>query len=138
VLLGLFVIHGNPWVCLIGLAFFGLAYSAIVAAEEDYLGSRFGEQYAAYCRRVHRWVPDLRGLRRSIGDMPFDWRRVIVKEYGSAYAWMAGAVLLLVYQRAPELTPGWLASAGIALGLLTAAWGAARLYKKRGAPNRLT
>jgi hypothetical protein len=51
---------------------------------------------------------------------------------------MAGAVLLLVYQRASELAPGRLASAGIALGLLTAAWGAARLYKKRGASNRLT
>jgi hypothetical protein len=87
---------------------------------------------------VHRWVPDLRGLRRSVDKMRFDWQRVVVKEYGSAYAWMAGAVLLLVYQGARDLTKGGVVSAGIALGVLTAAWGAARYYKKRGSPNRLT
>jgi protein-S-isoprenylcysteine O-methyltransferase Ste14 len=139
VLLGLFMIHGNPWVHVLGGGFFVAAYSAIVAAEEDYLRRRFGTQYAEYCRRVRRWMPDVRALGRSIGGMRFDWRRVIVKEYGSAYAWMAGAVLLLVYQRAPGLTRADVTRAAIALALLTAGWGAARYYKKRGPrPRPLT
>ncbi len=139
VLLGLFMVHGNPWVFVFGGGFFALAYAAIVAAEEEYLMAKFGDQYAEYCRRIHRWLPDLRGLGRSIEGMRFDWRRVVVKEYGSAYAWLAGAVLLLVYQRAPALTAATVVSAGIVLGLLTAGWGAARLYKKRGpGPTPLT
>jgi protein-S-isoprenylcysteine O-methyltransferase Ste14 len=130
VLLGLFMIHGHPWVYALGGAFFLFGYSAIVAAEEDYLRGKFGESYVEYCRRVSRWLPDFRGLRRSLEGMRFDWRRVVVKEYGSAYAWTVGAVLLLVYERS-ELTAATLATAGIALGLLTAGWIAARYYKKR-------
>src|SRR5690606_19893678 len=37
ILLGLFIIHNNPWVYLLGFGFFLSAYSAIVVAEEDYL-----------------------------------------------------------------------------------------------------
>lgn len=131
VLLGLFMIHGNTWVYALGGAFFLFGYSAIVAAEEDYLRGKFGEQYVVYCRRVSRWLPDFRGLTRSLEGMRFDWRRVVVKEYGSAYSWTVGAVLLLVYEHSPELAASTLATAGSTLGLLTAGWAAARYYKKR-------
>jgi protein-S-isoprenylcysteine O-methyltransferase Ste14 len=97
VLLGLFVIHGNPWVFAFGLPFFLFAYCAIVAAEEAYLRGKFGTEYEEYCRRVNRWLPNLRGLRRSLEGMRFAWRRVVFKEYGSTYAWCAGALLLLSY-----------------------------------------
>jgi protein-S-isoprenylcysteine O-methyltransferase Ste14 len=130
VLLGLFMIHGHPWVYALGGAFFLFGYSAIVAAEEDYLRGKFGESYAMYCQRVSRWLPDFRGLRRSLEGMRFDWRRVVVKEYGSAYAWTVGAVLLLVYERS-ERTPATFATAGSVLALLTVGWIAARYYKKR-------
>ncbi len=131
VLLGLFMIHDNPWVYVLGGAFFLFGYSAIVAAEEDYLRGKFGEQYVAYCQRVNRWLPDLRGLTRSLEGMRFDWRRVVVKEYGSAYSWTMGAVLLLVYERSPEVPAAMLSTAAVVLGLLTAGWIAARYYKKR-------
>jgi protein-S-isoprenylcysteine O-methyltransferase Ste14 len=131
VLLGLFMIHGHPWVYALGGAFFLFGYSAIVAAEEDYLREKFGESYVMYCRRVSRWLPDFRGLKRSLEGMQFDWRRVVVKEYGSAYAWTVGAVLLLVYERSAALTAATFAIAASALGLLTAGWIAARYYKKR-------
>jgi protein-S-isoprenylcysteine O-methyltransferase Ste14 len=45
---GLFVIHSNPWVYLIGTMFFFTAYSAIVAAEESYLFGKFGKDYERY------------------------------------------------------------------------------------------
>lgn len=99
VLLGLFILHNNPWVYALGMAFFLFAYNAIVAAEEAYLADRFGEEYAAYCRKANRWIPDFRGLRRSTDGMRFAWRRVLVKEYGSTYAWCATALLLLAHDR---------------------------------------
>jgi protein-S-isoprenylcysteine O-methyltransferase Ste14 len=102
-----------------------------VAAEEDYLQRKFGEEYVAYGQRVNRWLPDLQGLTRSLEGMRFDWRRVIVKEYGSTYYWTVGAVLLLVYERSPKLSEAALSTAAVVLGVLTAGWLAARYYKKR-------
>jgi hypothetical protein len=134
VLLGLFIIHNNTWVYVLGLPFFGFAYRAIVAAEEAYLRQKFAAAYDDYCRRVPRWLPDLRGLSRSLEGFRFDRKRVIVKEYGSAYAWTATAVLLLAYEAVtrsdytdelPRLTV-----LAILLALLTAGWAAARYMKK--------
>jgi protein-S-isoprenylcysteine O-methyltransferase Ste14 len=97
VLLGLFIIHGNIWVYVLGVPFFLFAYRAIVAAEEAYLRGKFGEEYEEYCRRVNRWLPDFRGLRRTMRSMRFVWRRVLLKEYGSTYAWCSAALVLLAY-----------------------------------------
>jgi protein-S-isoprenylcysteine O-methyltransferase Ste14 len=97
VLLGLFMIHNNPWVYLLGTGFFLFAYSAIVAAEEAYLRDHFGEEYDDYCRHVNRWLPDFRGLRKSMRAMQFAWRRVVVKEFNSTYSWCGGAIVLLAY-----------------------------------------
>jgi protein-S-isoprenylcysteine O-methyltransferase Ste14 len=134
VLLGLFLIHGNRWVLALGVPFFLLGYTAIVAAEEAYLRDKFGDAYAAYVRDVPRWLPRLRGLRRSLGGMRFNWRRVVLKEYGSTYAWTAGAIVLMAadtlayhpyHARAAHLTFLW-----VCLALLTIAWGTARYLKK--------
>jgi protein-S-isoprenylcysteine O-methyltransferase Ste14 len=133
VLLGLFIIHGHPWVVVLGLAFFGFAYRAIVAAEEAYLGAKFPE-YDDYCRRVRRWLPDFHGLRASLEGFEFDWKRVVVKEYGSAYAWTASVVFLLVYETLihdhDRRGPGYLAVLAGVLAVLTLGWAAARYLKK--------
>lgn len=134
VLLGLFIIYNNPWVYLLGIGFFGLGYAAIVAAEEAYLRGKFGEPYDAYMRDVPRWLPRLRGFRQSVAGMRFNWRRVLLKEYGSTYAWTAGALALmaadtLAYhsydERARYLNLLWM---GIAL--LTVGWATTRYLKK--------
>jgi protein-S-isoprenylcysteine O-methyltransferase Ste14 len=134
ILLGLFVLHNNPWVYLLGMAFFLFAYRSIVAAEESYLGERFGEQYVDYCHRVNRWLPDFRGLRRSIAGMPFVWRRVVTKEYGSTYAWCATALLLLAYQIltyfAYEERRSSLNALALLLILLTVTWAMLRHLKR--------
>lgn len=98
VLLGLFIIHNNPWVYALGVPFFVIGYAAIVAAEEAYLHEKFGAAYDAYARDVPRWFPRLRGLQQSLEGMRFNWKRVVSKEYGSTFAWAAGAVLLMVYE----------------------------------------
>jgi protein-S-isoprenylcysteine O-methyltransferase Ste14 len=99
ILAGLFIIHNSPWVYLIGGVYFLIAYLAIVAAEETFLSGRFGGEYAAYCARVNRWWPRLRGLRATMQGMAFNWRRVLVKDYASACTWMITALLLIGYER---------------------------------------
>ncbi len=134
VLSGLFIIHNNPWVYLLGGSFVLFAYRAIVAAEETYLRARFGAEYEDYCRRVRRWLPDFRGLGRSLDGYRFDWRRLLVKEYGTAYVWTAAALLLLAYE---VLTRSdyrqearHLAMLALLLAFATAGWAAARYVKK--------
>jgi protein-S-isoprenylcysteine O-methyltransferase Ste14 len=134
VLLGLFIIYNNQWVYGLGIAFFGLGYTAIVAAEEAYLREKFGGAYLAYARDVPRWFPRLQGLRRSLSGMRFNWRRVLLKEYGSTFAWTAGAIALLTAEtlghhayaeRASYLNALW-----AALVVLTAGWATTRYLKK--------
>jgi protein-S-isoprenylcysteine O-methyltransferase Ste14 len=133
VLLGLFLIHGNPWVFAIGVPFFLLGYAAIVAAEEAYLRDKFGDAYGSYVHDVPRWFPRLRGLRRSLAGMHFNWRRVVLKEYGSTYAWTLGAVVLMAADTLAyfpyEARATYLNTLAVCLGLLTIGWGTARYLK---------
>ncbi len=136
ILIGLFLIHGNPWVLALGSGFFLSGYAAIVAAEEHYLAGRFGTAYQEYVRDVPRWLPRLRGLGRSLAGMEFDWSRVVTKEYGSTFVWMGGAVLLLVQDTL--MYHPWreretqLQVLGAAMGVLFVGWGTARFLKKTG------
>jgi protein-S-isoprenylcysteine O-methyltransferase Ste14 len=95
---GLFAIFNSPAVYLIGVPFVLLVYVSIVAAEEEYLRRRFGSEYADYCRRVHRWLPDFRGLRKTMQGMNFWGTRVVLREYGSTYAWVSTVLALLAYE----------------------------------------
>lgn len=95
---GLFLLHNNPWVYAIGVPFVLFVYVSIVAAEEDYLRGKFGQEYEAYCRRVNKWVPSFRGLRKSLEGMTFHWHRLLVKEHGSTFAWITAALFLLAYE----------------------------------------
>lgn len=98
ILAGLFVIHNNGWVYLIGGVFFITAYIAIVAAEERFLLQKFGEEYEEYCARVNRWLPDPRGLTETMQSMAFNWRRVLLKDYASCYVWVMTALALMYYE----------------------------------------
>ncbi|MBI2803010.1 MAG: isoprenylcysteine carboxylmethyltransferase family protein [Gammaproteobacteria bacterium] len=100
ILAGLFVIHNHPLVYVLGGAFFGLAYIAVVRAEETYLGSKFGVAFTAYCARVPRWLPRFGGLTQTVTGMRFNWRRVVSKEMESCIVWVMTALLLLAYEAA--------------------------------------
>ena len=93
-LAALLVIVNNLWAYLIGGGFFLFAYVAIVVAEETYLAGKFGGEYEDYCRRVNRWLPNVRGLAATMNSMTFNWRRVVIKEYSSVYSWCVVALLL--------------------------------------------
>jgi protein-S-isoprenylcysteine O-methyltransferase Ste14 len=134
ILAGLFIIWNSPLMYAIGVPFFLLGYRAIVAAEESYLGRQYGAEYADYCRRTPRWWPRLGGIAAATDGMSFNWRRVILKEYGSAAYWMAGALVLLwLKARRYAMLEGttaraWPWFAGIAT--IAILWGYARYLKK--------
>lgn len=98
ILMGLFIVHNHPAVYLLGVLFFGLAYIAIVSAEEAYLEIRFGAEYGSYCAHLPRWRPRLRGIRATLAAMQFNWRRVLAKEFSSFVVWGLTITGLLVYE----------------------------------------
>ncbi|HEY5597447.1 MAG TPA: isoprenylcysteine carboxylmethyltransferase family protein [Kiloniellales bacterium] len=132
---GLFVIHNNPWVYLLGGTFFLVSYGAIVAAEEEYLAAKFGDDYADYCRKVGRWLPTLRGLGRTLRSMSFNWRRVIMKDYSTVHTWSTTVLGLVAYQIVVErgfaARPALLVIAVAVVALALAALGV-RALKKSG------
>ncbi len=79
----------------IGMSFFLIAYRAIVAAEEAYLKDRFGREYEEYCCKVNRFIPDFSGFRNTLNGMAFNWKRLVLKEYGSMFTWSAGMILVV-------------------------------------------
>jgi protein-S-isoprenylcysteine O-methyltransferase Ste14 len=134
ILTGLFVIWNSALMYAVGVPFFLLGYRAIVAAEEAYLGRQYGVEYANYTKQVPRWWPRLGAVRAATNGLTFNWRRVIVKEYGSAAYWMAGAaVLLWVKARRYAALDGTTASAWpywTAVVLVAVLWCWARYLKK--------
>lgn len=135
ILYGLLIIFNNPVGYLVIAPFLTFFYAAIVASEEAYLRGRFGAAFEDYCRRVPRWIPDFRGVGASIAGMRFNWPRLVRKEYGSAFAWIAGALLLRVWEVAtlpayaaerPRLA--WYA---VPFALAAIGWTVARVMKKK-------
>lgn len=99
IILGLGLIANNLWWYLIMLPGFIGVYWSIVLAEEEYLSHQFGPEYAEYRRSVNRFFPRLTGLWTSCTQYPFDWRRVLRKEYSVACSWLCMGVGLLIWER---------------------------------------
>jgi len=118
VLLGILLMHGSPWVIVLGGAFYLASYGAIVAAEERFLREKFGDAYRAYCADVPRWGLRLSGMRETFRGFSFNWRRVVVKEYSSI---CTGAVMVLLVVGEEALAGEGLAAARPALWTVAAA-----------------
>lgn len=136
VLCGLFLIHSSVWVYTIGIPFFLLAYVAIVAAEEDYLRRKFGADYERYCAEVPRWLLRLAGLSESLQGMRFNWRRVVVKEYGTTFTLAATVLALFAYETVTqksltEVQPTLIVLCAV-FSFLVVAYAVARYLKKSG------
>jgi protein-S-isoprenylcysteine O-methyltransferase Ste14 len=134
---GLAIVHGSLWFYFFGIPFFVFAYLAIVAAEEDFLRREFGSAYENYCRRVNRFLPSVRGLRRTLEHLTFDWKKVVRKEYGTPFAWMSGMLAIVMVERVvtPDafLAPHTQAAIAVTWAVLALAYLTARILKKRGA-----
>ena len=96
VLFGIFIIWNAPLLYLIGVPFTLLGYNGIVAAEEAFLRGKFGAAYDEYCRTTNRWIPDFRKAPEALRGIPFNWRRVLLREYGSWTAWISTAGVMII------------------------------------------
>ena len=131
---GLFLIWNSAAMYVLGVPFFLLGYRAIVAAEEAYLGRQYGDAYARYAREVPRWWPRLGSARAATAGMDFNWRRVVLKEYGSAAYWVAGAAVLLLLKERRYATLTGAAPRSLpyvaAIAVVAVLWAWARVLKK--------
>ncbi len=68
-LLGAALFYGSPWLLAYTAAFALWAHLFVVRYEEPRLRRTFGDDYAAYTRRVDRWLPrrPTRGGREAVG-----------------------------------------------------------------------
>ena len=96
VIAGLGLASNSLFFMAVGVPLFLFAYRAIVAAEENFLRQKFGPQFDDYCARVNRFLPNLSGITQTARSMEFKWRRLLIKEYGSTFAWTAGMLLLVM------------------------------------------
>lgn len=130
-------VAANSWsTILIGVPMALFMYACIIAAEEQYLRTRFGGEFQMYCTHVPRWLPRLRGLRRTMRSMHFRWRRVLVKEYGTPFGWINVLAAVTLYNfwsdgewatRHDEIALV-LAAVGVTVAFWIAAW---RLKRSR-------
>ena len=124
----------------VAVPFFVFAYWAIIAAEENWLRNKFGQEFDDYCARVNRLLPKLSGFSQTLAGMQFNWRRLITAEYGSAYLWMA-AIPLVTLKNAwmegryySDRAVTWAAWSFLAAATL--AYLLARILKKSGVLRR--
>lgn len=98
ILFGLFMVHNNPWIYCLGGVFFAVAYSTIIAAEEYFLKNKFGTEYETYCENVPRLLPNFSRYNQGRRGMSFNWRRALIKDYSSIYAWVMVILFIDIQQ----------------------------------------
>lgn len=134
-LLGVGVLANSLVYVAIVIPIFLFIYQAIVFAEENFLRGKFGTGFDNYCKKVNRWLPNIKGLGKTFSGMKFNWRRWILKEHTTQFIWLIGVTLIILLNY-PELT-GYDKSwrnllAGIILGSLLLIYMLIRYLKKSG------
>ncbi|HET7786025.1 MAG TPA: isoprenylcysteine carboxylmethyltransferase family protein [Myxococcales bacterium] len=119
---GLCLVAHDPWLLLLAAFLFWVQYRAIIAAEEEFLRSRFGAEFDAWCARVPRFWP-LPG--HAAAPRPWDGRRALRKEHNPAASWLALCIVLVASDHLREPLWPWV----VALALLAVAWLSAKGWK---------
>ena len=78
---------------------FCLFYLAIIKAEENFLISKFPEEYPEYKSRSNALLPKLSSLNTFYRGHKFNFVRVIKKEYGATFLYVSGMLALLFKQK---------------------------------------
>jgi len=109
-------------------------YQAVTLAEEAYLRNKFGPTFDQYCERVPRWWPRLAGLKDTLREAQFNWKRTLVKEYSAPLGWVLPIVLIGIYNihRATGLDahPAAVATLWAILAVVATFWIIVALLKK--------
>lgn len=128
-LLGVGILANSMIYVAIIMPLFLFIYQAIVLAEENFLRGKFGADFDAYCTKVNRWIPSLKGLGATFSSMEFNWKRWVLKEYTTQFIWLAGIALLVIrlYQIEDVMTNSLYAVIVLAIG-----YALVRYLKKSG------
>jgi protein-S-isoprenylcysteine O-methyltransferase Ste14 len=128
-LLGVGILANSLIYVAIIMPLFLFIYQAIVLAEENFLRGKFGADFDAYCTKVNRWIPSLKGIGATFSSMEFNWKRWVLKEYTTQFIWLAGIALLTIrlYQIEDVMTNSIYAVIILAIG-----YGIVRYLKKSG------
>ncbi len=102
-LLGVGILSNSLFYVAVMIPVFLFIYQAIVIAEENFLRNKFGKSFNNYCRRVNRWLPDLKGIGKTFSSMEFRWKRWILKEHTTQFIWLCGIILIL-FLKYPQLS----------------------------------
>ena len=136
ILAGVAIAANSMLFLAIGLPLFLFISLCIIAAEENYLEGKFGQEFIEYCKRVNRFIPNLSGIRNTLEGTEFNWKRVVVKDYGTIFYWSAG--IICIAGKNVWLHTGYDAgrqifrTLGVLLVLLIFAYVTARYLKKSG------
>ena len=128
-LLGVGILANSLIYVAIIMPLFFFIYQVIVLAEENFLRGKFGADFNAYCSKVNRWIPSLKGIGATFSSMEFNWKRWVLKEYTTQFIWLAGIALLIIrlYQIEDVVTNSIYAVIVLAIG-----YGIVRYLKKSG------
>ncbi len=121
---GLCLVAHDVLLLVLAGALFWVQYQAIIAAEEDFLRSRFGAAYDAYCARVPRFWPRPAPAHAA---RAWDFRRALRKEHNPAASWMALAIVLVASDHLHESLRPY----AIALAVLLVLWLCVKGWKHR-------
>lgn len=95
-ILGLAILSNSLIFLVIMFPFFVFIYHSIIIAEEDFLYKKFSTEYLEYKKRVPRWLPNLKGTKRTFQSMNFNFKRVLLKEYTTTFIALLVATLLIM------------------------------------------
>lgn len=134
---GVFLLHGNPLLVVVGIGLFAFMYQCIVYAEEAFLLKTFGDAYRAYCSDVPRWALQVGKFAESTEGMTFNVKRVIGKDYSTVSSAMLAILATEMYKFAStgpiEDKTGPLVAIGILMALVGVATAVISYMKRRGA-----
>ncbi len=102
-LIGMGILANSMLYVAIFIPAFLFIYQTIVLSEENYLRSKFGGEFDAYCQRTNRWIPSFSGITTSVRRMSFSWKRAVANENSIIYVWLLGVFSLLLLKY-PEFT----------------------------------
>jgi protein-S-isoprenylcysteine O-methyltransferase Ste14 len=98
IMLGFVLLYGSLWAYLLVLPFFTVVYYSLVKNEENFLQGQFGQEYDEYAAKVNRFIPNFKGIKASLKDYRYDWKKVVRKEYGTITFVLCGVIAMLIWK----------------------------------------
>ncbi len=92
---GFGIMSALPWLVVITLAWFIFQYHMIVSREEEFLESKFGQEYDLYRKAVPRFIPRFTPYERE-ADVKIEWNVAVRSERRTFQAIVIATALMIV------------------------------------------